>query len=805
MTFCFSRFWRSFAGRSVQSRAARLSRAVSTSTGIGILVATISFGAVAQTVPPIVAPEPQGTVPGLSGGGATIAPGSPTVTQIAVEGAQRIERETILSYIGLREGDQVDAQRIDAALKTLFDTGLFADVTMQLTGQTLNIHVVENPIINRIAFEGNDRLDDETLATETQLRPRVVYTRTRVQNDVRRILELYRRSGRFAARVEPQVIQLEQNRVDLVFEIAEGPLTGIERISFIGNEYFSDSALREEIVTKESRWYRFFSSSDTYDPDKLTFDRELLRRYYLANGFADFRVVSAVAELTDSQEAFFITFTIEEGARYQFGEFDLTSRIPDIDVEPLREVIDLETGDWYDADAVDDTIIAITNAVGDLGYAFVDVRPIVDRDAENRIINITFEIQEAPRVYVERIDIRGNTRTLDEVIRREFLLVEGDAFNATVLRRSRQRVSDLGFFGNVEVANVPGSEGDTTVVTVDVEEQSTGEITLGAGFSSTDGALGEVSIRERNLLGRGQDVRLAFTLSQRTQEVDFSFTEPYFMDRQMSAGLDLFHITRDNQDIGSYDNRESGAGVRVGFDYNDDWRQSLRYRLAVESIENVASDASIFIRQEEGDEIISSVGQTLTLDRRNSRLDPTDGYVVSFANDLAGFGGSVRYLRSLLRGAYYIPITESWRVVTDAEVGHVIGLGEDMRINDRFFLGGDSLRGFESGGVGPRDSVTDDALGGERMANASVELIFPLGLPEEFGLEGAVFTDVGVLTEIDEVGTNIFDSSSMRAGTGFGLLWDSPFGPIRADFTQAILEEEFDKTEVFRFNFGTRF
>jgi len=788
--------------RLIGPRTAALLGAIS--IGLALFAVVGSHSVYAQSVP-IVEPEPQGTVPGLSGGGSSVTPGSPTVTRISIDGAQRIERETVLSYIGIREGDQVDARRVDDALKTLFDTGLFADVTMQLTGETLNIRVVENPIINRIAFEGNDRIDDDTLETETQLRPRVVYTRTRVQNDVRRILELYRRSGRFAARVEPQVIQLEQNRVDLVFEIAEGPLTGIEKISFIGNDYFSDSALREEVITKESRWYRFFSSADTYDPDKLTFDRELLRRHYLANGFADFRVVSAVAELTDSQESFFITFTIEEGERYQFGTFDLTSRIPDIDVEPLFEAIELETGDWYDADAVDDTIISITNAVGDLGYAFVDVRPIVDRDSENRVINITFEIQEAPRVYVERIDIRGNSRTLDEVIRREFVLVEGDAFNATVLRRSRQRVSDLGYFANVDVANVPGSEADTTVVTVDVEEQSTGEITVGAGFSSTDGALGEIAIRERNLLGRGQDVLLAFTLSQRTQEVDFSFTEPYFLDRELSAGFDLFHVTRDNQDIGSFDNRESGAGVRFGFDYNDDWRQSLRYRLASESVENVSSDASIFIRQEEGDEIISSVGQTLTLDRRNSRLDPTDGYVLSFANDLAGLGGSVRFLRTLVRGAYYIPITDSIRFVTDAEAGHVIGLGEDMRISDRFFLGGDSLRGFEAGGVGPRDSVSDDALGGERMANATVEVIFPLGLPDEFGLEGAVFTDFGVLTEVDETGTNIFDETSIRAGSGVGVLWDSPFGPIRADFTQAILEEDFDKTEVFRFNFGTRF
>lgn len=758
----------------------------------------------AQTVPPIVAPQPQGTVPGADSE-PSVRPGSPTVNQIVVDGAQRIERETILSYIGIREGDQVDARAVNNALKTLFGTGLFADVTMQMNGATLAIRVVENPIINRIAYEGNRRIEDETLEAETQLRPRVVYTRTRVQNDVQRILELYRRSGRFAARVEPKVIQLEQNRVDLVFEIAEGPLTGIEKISFIGNDYFSDSALREELVTKESRWYRFLSSSDTYDPDKLTFDRELLRRYYLANGFADFRVVSAVAELTENQEAFFITFTIEEGARYQFGEFDLTSKIPDIDPEPLKSAIELDTGDWYDADAVDDTIVSITNAVGDLGYAFVDVRPIVNRDRDSRTIDITFEIQEAPRVFVERIDIRGNVRTLDEVIRREFLLVEGDAFNATKLRRSRQRVTNLGFFSNVEVTNVPGSDPDKTVVQVDVEEQSTGELSLGAGFSSTDGALAEVSVRERNLLGRGQDLRLGTTLSQRRQTLDFAFTEPYFLDRDLSAGVDLFHVVRDNQDIASYDSTETGAGLRFGFEYNEHWRHSIRYRFAVETIENISSNASVFIQDEEGDEYVSSIANTLTYDRRNSRVDPTDGYVIAFGPEFAGIGGSVRYLRTTLSATHYLPFTDSIRLVTGGEIGSLVGLGDDIRLNDRFFMGGDNLRGFAYAGAGPRDSASDDALGGERIATGSVELIFPLGLPEEFGLSGAVFTDLGYLTEVDDTGPTIQDEPSMRASVGTGLLWSSPFGPIRVDFSHAVLKEEFDETEFFRFNFGTRF
>ena len=774
-----------------------------TATGAVCAAVFASGAAMGQTVP-LVAPQPQGgtqSVPSAP----QVQPGSPTIRAITVTGAQRIERETVLSYIGVREGDAIDARGVNEALKTLFATGLFADVAMEMTNGELQIRVVENPIINRIAFEGNDRLDDDVLAAETQLRPRVVYTRTRVQSDVQRILELYRRRGRFSAKVEPKVIQLEQNRVDLVFEISEGSLTGIEKVSFVGNEYFSDSALRDELVTKESRWYRFLSNSDTYDPDKLTFDRELLRRFYLANGFADFRVVSAVAELTEEQDAFFITFTMEEGARYKFGEFDLVSKIDDIDPEPLKEVIDLETGDWYDADAVDDTIVALTNALGEKGFAFVDIIPIVDRNKDDLTINITFQIEEAPRVYVEKVDIRGNVRTLDEVIRREFLLVEGDAFNSAKLRRSRQRIEDLGFFENVEVTNVPGSEADSTVVQIDVKEKSTGELSVGAGFSSTDGALGTISMRERNLLGRGQDLSLSTTISQRTQMVDFSFTEPYFLDRNLSAGIDMFHVIRDNQDVASYDSQETGAGLRFGYELNEDWRQQVRYRFALETVENIDSSANQFIRAEEGDEYISSVGQTLTFDRRNSRVDPTDGYQVYFATDMAGIGGSVRYLRTRLGGAWYLPFTDSIRLGTKAEVGSLLGLGDDIRLNDRFLLGGDNLRGFEFAGAGPRDSASEDALGGERIATGTVELQFPIGLPDEFGVSGALFSDVGYLTEVDDTGSTIQDEPSVRSAVGFGILWTSPFGPIRADFSQAITKENFDKTEFFRFNFGTRF
>jgi outer membrane protein insertion porin family len=422
-------------------------------------------------------------------GPAAAQAGQKVIAEIRVEGNQRIEAETVRSYMTIAVGDPFDPERINRSLKSLFATGLFADINIRREGDALVVGVVENPIINRIAFEGNRRIDDDVLAAEVQLRPRVVFTRTKVRNDVARLIELYRRSGRFAATVEPQVIQLAQNRVDLVFEIDEGPITKVRRITFIGNEHFSDRRLRREIATKEAAWYRLFTAADTYDPDRVTFDRELLRRFYLSEGYLDFRVVSAVAELTRDRTGFFVTFTLDEGERYRVGEIDVTSELRDLSVDELRGFVRTDPGDWYDAELVEETVQDLTDAVSSRGYAFVDVRPRIDRDRENLVADITYEIAEGPRVFVERININGNFRTLDRVIRREFQIVEGDAFSSAKLRRSQQRIRDLGFFRAVDVSTREGSGPDKAVVDVDVVEQPTGEVTFGVGISTTEGAL----------------------------------------------------------------------------------------------------------------------------------------------------------------------------------------------------------------------------------------------------------------------------------------------------------------------------
>ncbi|MFQ5970712.1 MAG: outer membrane protein assembly factor BamA [Alphaproteobacteria bacterium] len=729
-----------------------------------------------------------------------------TIRDIRVVGTRRIEPSTVMSYMELKPGDAFDVERMDRSLKSLFNTGLFADVTLRREGDSLIVQVVENPIINRIAFEGNDRIDDETLSAEVSLRPRVVFTRTKVQQDVQRIQELYRRSGRFAATVEPKVIQLPENRIDLAFEINEGPATGIRRISFIGNERFSDRTLRGVVQTKESRFYRFFTADDTYDPDRLTFDRELLRRFYLAEGYADFRVVSAVAELTLDREAFIITFTVEEGERYRFGDIDVVADIRDLDPEVLRALVVTEPGRFYNADEVEETLEVITDAAGAQGFAFVDVRPRVRRDREERTIGVTYDVREGPRVFVERIDITGNLRTLDKVIRREFELVEGDAFNTAKVRRSRQRLRNLGYFSRIDVENNPGSAPDKTVVNVDVVEQSTGELSVGAGFSTGPGLLGDLSIRERNLLGRGQDLRLSLTLAQEQQQIDLSFTDPFFLDRNLSAGFDVFRTRTDFTSESSFEEDEVGFGLRAGYQFSPRIRHNLRYTLSRDDISNVQDDASLAIQQQEGSEVSSIIGNEFFFDALDSRIQPTDGVFARYKVDLASPPGTIKFLRNEVEAGYFLPLFGQNVILgLSAEAGYIFGIGDDVRIVDSFFLGGANLRGFKTAGVGPRDLATDDALGGKQVFSGTAELQLPTGLPEELGIDMSVFSDFGTLTDLDVGGPSIEDEASIRASIGVGVGWRSPFGPIRVDLSQAVLKEDFDETEALRLNFGTRF
>lgn len=731
------------------------------------------------------------------------------IRDIEVEGNNRIESATVNAYLTVAPGDSYDTQKINSSLKALFSTGLFADVSFSFNQGILRVNVVENPIINRIAFEGNQRLDDETLGAELQLRPRVVYTRTKVQADVQRVLELYRRSGRFAATVEPKVIQLDQNRVDLAFEIDEGDATGIRKINFVGNKAFDDGELSDVIRTTESAWWKILTADDNYDPDRVTFDRELLRRFYLAAGYADFQVLSSVAELTPDRSDFFVTYTVSEGQRYQFGEINVVSQIDKIDPETLMPLIEIESGEWYNATLVDDAVDALADRVGDQGYAFIDIRPNVERNREAGTIDITFNIAEGPKVYVERINVVGNVRTLDEVVRREFRLVEGDAFSSSKMQRSRQRIENLNFFKSVDVKTLPGSSPDQTVIEVDVEEKSTGEFSIGAGYGTDNGAFGQLGIRERNLLGKGQDLRLNFTLGSTDQQVDLSFTEPYFLDREIAAGFDLYRREEDNQDESSYDEEQTGGRLRAGFRYNEELSHSFRYTLESNSYSNIdATDASRLLLAEDTDFVESAIGHTLTYDERDSTIAPTEGYFARLSNDVAGLGGDESYLRTRVEGGYYYPLDRQheWVLSTRGATGYIFGFDDDTRISQRFMVGGANLRGFEAAGVGPRDIATGDALGAKMYYTGSMQMDFPLGTPDEFALTGRIFSDFGSSQDVDGARPGeIYDTGTLRSSVGVGVGWESPFGPIGVDISQAITKEDHDKEEMFRLNFGTRF
>ncbi|WP_025899001.1 outer membrane protein assembly factor BamA [Sneathiella glossodoripedis] len=738
--------------------------------------------------------------------GSAQAQSSNVITEIQVEGNRRIEAATVKSYLLFDVGSPYDRSRIDKSLKALFNTGLFADVTIRRSGSGVVVSVVENPIINRLAFEGNLRIADETLSAEVQLRPRVVYTRARVQNDVQRIITVYRRSGRFAAIVEPKVIQLPENRVDLVFEINEGEETGIHKIRFIGNQVFSDSRLLSQISTTESRWYNFLSDGDTYDPDRLTYDRELLRKYYLSKGYADFRVVSAIAELTPDRDGFYITFALDEGKRYNFGEIGVTSEIKDLQPEKIRQLLTTFEGEVYNADKIEESIQTITFELGKLGYAFVNVRPRIKRNPDDLTIAVNYEINKGDRVYVERINITGNVRTLDHVIRREFKLVEGDAFNTALLRRSQSRVRSLNFFEKVEVTQDEGSTPDRTVINVDVQEKSTGELSVGAGFSTQDSVSADLQIRERNLLGKGQDLRFKISLGAERQQIDLGFTEPYFMDKDLSAGFDIFSITDDRQDESGYDLQRLGLTLRSSFPITNHVSGRVAYSIVDEEISDVDSDASSVIQRSEGRELTSGVSYKIIVNYLDDNLLPTEGYKYSVGQTFNGLGGDVYGISNEADIIYFMPVYEKDVVLSvGAEAGYVFGLGEDVGINQRFNLGGNSFRGFEKSGIGPRDSATSDALGGNMYLVGKAEVRFPMGFPEEFGLLGRTFVNVGTLTDIDDNDSEIVDDSSIRASAGFGVNWTSPFGPLQVNISYPFLKEDYDKDEVFQLEFGTRF
>ena len=780
---------------------------------------------------------------------APAAASSDTISAIRIVGNARIESGTILSYMLVSPGDPANPDLIDRSLKTLFATGLFSDVSITRDGSALVVKVVENPLVNRVAFDGNHAIGDDALRALLELRPRSVFTPEIARSDRQKILDAYAKKGRYGATVEPKIIRLPDNRVDVVFEINDGIATLVSRITFVGNHAFGESRLREIVESRESAWYRFLSNSDTYDPARVEYDKELLRRFYLKNGFADFEVRDATAELSPDRSSFFLTFTLNEGAQYRVSSITVNSSLPALPGPSLLPLVEQQKGETYDGDAIERSVNAMQDAAQARGVNFVLVRPRIARNREKHTVDLVFDVTEGPRVYVERIDIEGNTRTKDKVIRRELQVAEGDAYNPVAIRRSRQRLTELGYFNTVNITQSPGSTADKAVVNVGVDEKATGELSFGGGFSTDAGALASAGLREKNLIGTGIDSSLSGTLAQRRSEIDLSATDPYFLDRNLVGGFDIFHVANNNQSISNYNESRTGLSLRTGYQINPHLTQAITYSVVERNVNNVNAGASLYILNSAGGTLLSQVGQTLSLDYRDSRVDPHSGFIIRYGLDVAGLGGTAHYVRNKLDGTYFIPFdrftgNSDWGLALSASGGYLANIGpRQENLIDRFFLGGDNLRGFQSGGAGPHTVPrTDmnpgpgnptgagsivygsDSVGGRLIYTQSTELHFPLPVSADLGLSGRAFVDVGGLAQVKQQGTlfayNIYDqpvpggivqqlyhpnSLMPRVGAGVGVSWKTPFGLINLDLADPVVKQKYDQTQIFRFGFGTRF
>ena len=749
---------------------------------------------------------------------------------IVVRGNTRIETETVLSYLTISVGRSYGPADIDESLKALFATGLFADVKIVPQGGTVVVNVTENPIINRVSFEGNKKINDDALKTAVRSSERTMLTRAKVQADVQNILEAYRRSGRYGASVNPEIIDRGNNRVDLVFEINEGKKTGVERITFIGNHAFSDGKLRDVIRTRQSGLLSWLRSTDTYDPDRLAQDQELLRQFYHKKGYADFYIVSATADLDRENNVFHVTFTVEEGEKYKIADVEVVSSLSAVDPEALRSQLRTHSGDTYNSLRVEQTVEDLTIKISEDGYAFAQVRPRGSRDYENKTISLTYYIEEGPRAYVERINVIGNDRTREYVIRREFDIVEGDAYNRALIDKAERRLKNLGFFERVAITTSPGSAPDRVVINVNVEEKPTGEVSFGVGYSTSDGVIGDVSISEKNFLGRGQYVKLGVGMGADTQSYQFAFKEPFFLGRRIGLDLDLYKLVNDSNDYRAYDETTTGGGFGFSLPLRED-ELTLRlfykiYQTDLKDPDNKAtgiancagSGLSIAICDSLGTNLTSLAGYRFIYTTLDNNLDPTDGIYAAAGQEFAGLGGDSFYIKSTADVKYFKEILPDQGIVGALKVtgGHITALGSDrLRVPEQFMLGGNLVRGFENQGIGPRDAVTGDAIGGQLFFAATAEATFPFpGVPQEFGLSTAVFSDAGALWDADSGLVNLVNNNAssvnsndfdLRASVGVGLRWRSPFGPLKADFAWPLAKNSVDKTQVFRLSGGTRF
>ena len=726
------------------------------------------------------------------------------ISDIKIEGNQRVELDTIYSYLKVSKGENFDIDKLNNSLKNLYSTGFFSDVNIMRDNSIVIIKVVENPIINRVVFEGNNEIDNDVLASEVSLKSRNLFTRTKIQEDVQRILSLYRNEGSLSTTVKPNIISLDQNRVDIVFEINEGENTVINSITFNGNKNFSDRRLRDTIITRQTRWYSILSSNDKYDPQQIQVDENLLRKFYKDNGYADVSIEPAVAQLDREKDGFNIIYSIDEGKKYIYGDIEISSNISEIDIDIIKIGLKIEEGDVYSAGKIENTIKIINKLVIEQGFPFTETFPEVDRVENTNNLSVLFRINQADKKYVDRIIIRGNERTLDKVIRRNIRLAEGDAYVSSLLARSKTLITNLGFFAKVDLTENSTAKQGTTDIIVDVQETSTGELSFGGGYSSQVGGLLNIGVSERNFMGKGQRISLVSKFSEREADYTFSFSEPYFLNRDLYASTNLYNNKIDYKES-SYELSRQGFNLSGNFTLDEFIRQSLRYSLEVREL-TPRSGASASIISEKGETVLSELSTSINIDTTDNRNMPTEGYSLAIASSFAGLGGDKEFLRINNNANYYKSFNEESIILNlGYDAGVIIGLDQDILISDRYFLGGNSFRGFDQSGLGPRDSNNSDSLGGNLFYTGSIKASFGIGLPPELGVKGNWFATAGSLTGIDKSSVSYNDDASIRLSSGVGISWNSPFGPISVIFSQAILKEDYDRTESVSFGIGQKF
>lgn len=731
--------------------------------------------------------------------------------KIIINKNQRINDERVKSIISdnnLRSGKILD---INQSLKSLYESDLFLDVNIEKKGQDIVITLLENPIIIDIKFKNNEKIDDEILESEISLKKGGFYSKNKLKSDIKRLNDIYIKSGRFLTQIDPKIIQKEDNRIELIFDISENRKAKIAKINIIGNQNYSDQDLLDEITTKQSKWYKIFGTNDTYDSDRIEFDKEVLRRFYTNKGYADFEVISSIAQIAQTKNKFFISFLISEGIKYNFGEAKLINNIKNFDGKLLEDIIQIKRGKIYNATLVDNIIDKMIKVMSNNGYAFAHINPILERDKINNIINIKFIVSETPKIYINSINISGNNRTKDRVLRRELRINEGDPYNLTKINRSRQRLMNMGFFENVKF-NSRRISNDQVNLDIEVSEKKTGELNFGIGYSTVDKLNANIGIKENNLFGTGQELGINSKISSYTTSNEIQYSKPWLFGREVRGGVSVFNNEVDSYNTISYDQKTKGISFSATYPVLEHITHQVSYSYQDSQI-NTTNSTSLVISELIGKYSTSSIGHTISLDKRDNRMKPTNGYYISLTQNRSGIGGDIKYFKNDLTAGYYIPIiNNNWVMKFLGKYGYIDGIGQDVRINDNFFLGGYNFRGFEYGGIGPRvknnDGSYGNPVGGKLYYIGTAELKFPTGLPKEIGINTSLFIDAGTVKMVDKTINNnakIIDSSSLRSSYGLSLTWSSPLGPIRLDFSKIIEQEDYDQTEGFRFSFGNYF